>query len=147
MERCLLLEFQDRPEVRENSTACGELQATAVFDPELREALAGARLIWIHELTDALGRVHPPAPARTVAAERLTARLEGLSTRWLSGLLPLGHARELVREAIAVELARLGRCATTLAPTGGTTTPTGTAAAPTRTDTNTTPVTAVTVFD
>ncbi len=149
LERSLLLEFQDRPEVRENSTAWGELQATAVFDPELREALAGARLIWIHELTDALGRVHPaaPAPARTVAAERLTATLEGLSTRWLSGLLPLDHARELMREVIAVELARLARCATTLAPAGGTTTPTGAAAAPTRTDTNTTPVTAVTVFD
>ncbi|MET8684555.1 TetR/AcrR family transcriptional regulator [Streptomyces sp. NPDC004732] len=111
LERSLLLEFQDRPEVRENSTAWGELQATAVFDPELREALAGARLIWIDELTDALGRIHPtvPAPARTVAAERLTATLEGLSTRWLSELLPLGHARDLMRESIAVELSHLAR--------------------------------------
>ncbi|MFJ2768818.1 TetR/AcrR family transcriptional regulator [Streptomyces sp. NPDC087300] len=111
LERSLLLEFQDRPEVRENSTAWGELQATAVFDPELREALAEARLIWIGELTDTLGRIHPaaPEPARTVAAERLTATLEALSTRWLSELLPLGHARELMRDAIAVELAQLAR--------------------------------------
>ncbi|MFE0103591.1 TetR/AcrR family transcriptional regulator [Streptomyces sp. NPDC059009] len=111
LERSLLLEFQDRPEVRENSTAWGELQATAVFDPELREALAGARLIWLRRLTDALGRIHPasPASARTLGAERLTATLEGLSTRWLSGLLRLEHARELMREAIAVEVAQLER--------------------------------------
>lgn len=57
LERSLLLEFQDRPEVRENSIAWGELQATAVFDPELRAALAGARLIWIGELTSTLARI------------------------------------------------------------------------------------------
>ncbi|MCX4393143.1 TetR/AcrR family transcriptional regulator [Streptomyces sp. NBC_00053] len=108
LERSLLLEFQDRPEVRENSIAWGELQATAVFDPELRAALAGARLIWIGELTSTLARIRPaapaPAPALTESAERLTATLEGLSTRWLSGLLSTGHARELMRDAIAMEL-------------------------------------------
>ncbi|QEU90598.1 TetR/AcrR family transcriptional regulator [Streptomyces kanamyceticus] len=111
LESSLLLEFQDRPEVRENSTAWGELQATSVFDPELRDALAEARLIWIGELTHTLGRIQPtaPAPALTESAERLTATLEGLSTRWLSELLPLGHARELMRDAMAVELAQLAR--------------------------------------
>ncbi|MFE0173351.1 TetR/AcrR family transcriptional regulator [Streptomyces sp. NPDC059002] len=116
LERSLLLEFQDRPEVRENSTAWGELQATAVFDPELRHALAAARTVWIGELSCAIGRVHPAAsaPALTESAERLTATLEGLSTRWLSGLLPLGHARELMRDALAVELTRLARHTTPL---------------------------------
>lgn len=109
LERSLLLEFQDRPEVRENSTAWGELRATAVFDPDLREALTKARLIWIGELTDLLGCIHRAAPASalTASAERLTAALEGLSTRWLSEVLPLAHARQLMREAIAVELAYL----------------------------------------
>ncbi|MCX4671305.1 TetR/AcrR family transcriptional regulator [Streptomyces sp. NBC_01381] len=111
LERCLLLEFQDRPEVRENSTAWGELRATAVFDPELREALADARQIWIGELTATLARIHRTAPAAalTASAERLTAALEGLSMRWLSEVLTLAHARELMREAIAVELAHLRR--------------------------------------
>ncbi|MEV0323802.1 TetR/AcrR family transcriptional regulator [Streptomyces sp. NPDC050658] len=111
LERSLLLEFQDRPEVRENSTAWGELRATAVFDPELRDALAEARRIWVGELTDILGRIHAAAPAAalTASAERLTAALEGLSMRWLSEVLSLAHARELMGEAITVELAQLGR--------------------------------------
>ncbi|MFC8124201.1 TetR/AcrR family transcriptional regulator [Streptomyces sp. NPDC057302] len=115
LERSLLLEFQDRPEVRENSTAWGELRATAVFDPELREALAEARLVWIGELTDTLGRIHRTAPgtALTASAERLTAALEGLSMRWLSEVLSLAHARELMSEAIAVELAYLRSAAPT----------------------------------
>ncbi|KJY34963.1 TetR family transcriptional regulator, partial [Streptomyces katrae] len=42
----------------------------------------------------------------TDAAERLTALLEGLSVRRLSGLLPLEHARRLMREAVRVEVDR-----------------------------------------
>ncbi|KIF01026.1 TetR family transcriptional regulator, partial [Streptomyces sp. RSD-27] len=49
LERTLLLEFQDLPEVRENSTAWGELRAHAVFDPELREELAAAGAAWAAE--------------------------------------------------------------------------------------------------
>ncbi|MFI6644894.1 TetR/AcrR family transcriptional regulator [Streptomyces sp. NPDC050504] len=111
LERSLLLEFQDVPEVRENSTAWGELRASAVFEPELRGDLAGATLTWIHDVAGLLGRTRPtaPAPALTASAERLTGLLEGLSTRWLSGALPLNHARELVREAISIELDALGR--------------------------------------
>ncbi|MER7000300.1 TetR/AcrR family transcriptional regulator [Streptomyces sp. NPDC000410] len=109
LERRLLLELQDAPEVRENSTAWGELRASAVFDPELREELAQAGLDWVREIADLLGRAGPTVPdaALVASAERLTALLEGLSTRWLIGLLPLRHARELMREAIAVELERL----------------------------------------
>ncbi|APE25708.1 MULTISPECIES: TetR/AcrR family transcriptional regulator [Streptomyces] len=105
LERRLLLELQEVPEVRENSTAWGELRAGAVFDPELREELARARADWVREVADLLGLAVPAAPeARLVtAAERLTALLEGLSTRWLIGVLPVGHARELLRQGIAAE--------------------------------------------
>ncbi|GAA2751278.1 TetR/AcrR family transcriptional regulator [Kitasatospora cinereorecta] len=106
LEQVLLLELQDLAEVRENSTAWGELRASAVFDPELREELARATHTWVHEIAELLGRADPAgtAPAHAAAAERLTALLEGLSVRWLSGSLPLEHARRLLREAIAVEL-------------------------------------------
>ena len=113
LEQTLLLEFQDTPEVRENSTAWGELRASAVFDPDLREDLARATLVWVQEVAELLGKVHPMAGAGALAqaAERLTALLEGLSTRWLSGSLPLAHARTLMAEAIDVELGRLGQAA------------------------------------
>ncbi|MET9610907.1 TetR/AcrR family transcriptional regulator [Streptomyces sp. NPDC006512] len=109
LERTLLLEFQDVPEVRENSTAWGELRAHSVFDPELRDELAAAGAAWVAEVADPLSALCPEAPrgAVTAAAERLTALLEGLSVRWLSGLLPLEHARDLLREAVRVEIGRL----------------------------------------
>ncbi|WP_302168754.1 TetR/AcrR family transcriptional regulator [Streptomyces sp. TBY4] len=113
LEQTLLLEFQDDPAVRENSTAWGELRASAVFDPDLREDLAEATRIWIQEVGELLAQVRPLAAAATVsgAAERLTALVEGLSSRWLSGSLPLAHARELMVAAIAAELDRLARTA------------------------------------
>ncbi|MEW2190909.1 TetR/AcrR family transcriptional regulator [Streptomyces microflavus] len=111
LEQALLLELQDLPHVRENSTAWGELRASAVFDPELRGELALASVIWVREVADQLGEVRPTAPesALTASAERLTALLEGLSARWLSGILPLTDARTRMREAIGVEVAHLTR--------------------------------------
>lgn len=110
LQETLLLELQDSTEVRENSTAWGELRASAVFDDLLREDLARATLVWVQEVAALLGQVRPMAPAvaLTAAAERLTALLEGLSMRWLSGTLQISHARTLMSEAIDTELARLG---------------------------------------
>ncbi|MEV6007913.1 helix-turn-helix domain-containing protein [Streptomyces sp. NPDC051976] len=109
LEQTLLLELQDTPAVRENSTAWGELRASAVFDADLREELARATLVWVQEVAELLGRVHPMGGAAALAgaAERLTALLEGLSMRWLSGSLPVAHARELMAGAIDAELHRL----------------------------------------
>ncbi|MFC5667961.1 TetR/AcrR family transcriptional regulator [Kitasatospora misakiensis] len=110
LEQTLLLELQDTVEVRENSTAWGELRASAVFDDTLREDLARATRVWVQEIAELLGVVRPMSSAVALAgaAERLTALLEGLSTRWLSGSLPLTHARTLMAEAIDTEVARLG---------------------------------------
>ena len=109
LEEILLLELQDTPMVRENSSAWGELRASAVFDEVLRDDLARATLVWVQEVAALLGQVRPTAPAPALAAsgERLTALLEGLSMRWLSGGLQLGHARDLLRGAIDAELALL----------------------------------------
>ncbi|MFE0464605.1 TetR/AcrR family transcriptional regulator [Kitasatospora sp. NPDC058965] len=110
LEQVLMLELQDTADVRENSTAWGELRATAVFEPGLREDLAKVTHTWVYEIADLLARARPDgtAPAHAAAAERLTALVEGLSTRWLSGSLPLDHARQLVRGAIDTELGGSG---------------------------------------
>lgn len=107
----LLLELQDTPMIRENSSAWGELRASAVFDEVLREDLARATLVWVQEVAGLLGQVEPmtPAPALAAAGERLTALVEGLSMRWLSGGLQIDHARQLMRGAIDAELALLRR--------------------------------------
>ncbi|MFD3474804.1 TetR/AcrR family transcriptional regulator [Streptomyces sp. NPDC058695] len=111
LERTLLLELQDDPVVRENSTAWGELRASAIFDPDLREDLARATLVWVQEISELLGQVRPMATVTALAtsAERLTLLVEGISMRWLSGILPLDHARELMLDAIDAELGRLER--------------------------------------
>lgn len=109
LEESLLLELQDTAEVRENSSAWGELRASAVFDEELREDLARATLAWVQEIAALLGQVLPTAPASLLAAaaERLTALLEGLSVRWLSGAITIAHARQLMHGAIDAELTAL----------------------------------------
>lgn len=87
----------------------GRAAGGAVFEPELREDLARVGVAWVREVADLLGQGSPAVPDKELvaAAERLTALLEGLSTRWLVGILPVGHARELMREAIAAEARRL----------------------------------------
>ncbi|MFE7510432.1 TetR/AcrR family transcriptional regulator [Streptomyces sp. NPDC057540] len=109
LDQRLLLELQDSTEVRENSSAWGELRASAVFDPLLREDLTRATLVWVQEVAALLGQVRPMAPAvaLTASAERLTALLEGLSMRWLSGTLQIAHARTLMSDAIDAEVDRL----------------------------------------
>ncbi|MFE2992219.1 TetR/AcrR family transcriptional regulator [Streptomyces sp. NPDC059262] len=110
LDQRLLLELQDTTEVRENSSAWGELRASAVFDEVLREDLARATLVWVQDVAALLGGVQPMAPAAALAAaaERLTALLEGLSMRWLSGTLRIAHARTLMSDAIDAEVERLG---------------------------------------
>ncbi|MGW0732445.1 TetR/AcrR family transcriptional regulator [Streptomyces sp. NPDC002851] len=107
----LLKELQDDPAVRENSAAWGELRATAIFDPDLREELAQATKEWSTELADqirqaqAAGLAAPEVDVQA-AAERLIALVEGLSQQWLSHSIPLRRAHELLRDAIALELPR-----------------------------------------
>ncbi|MEU7217507.1 TetR/AcrR family transcriptional regulator [Nocardia iowensis] len=109
LEQLLLLELQDTPLVIENSAAWGEFCASAVFQPELRDQLRGATARWTGYLSelirDAKERGAVPAEiAPADAAERLTALVEGVSMRWLSGTLELARARELVRGAVPLEL-------------------------------------------
>ncbi|MGA4848669.1 TetR/AcrR family transcriptional regulator [Streptomyces sp. G5(2025)] len=105
----LLLELQDTPRVRENSAAWGELRASAVFDPDLRERLAAATGEWADDLAHLVRQAQAAGQAAAgvdprAAAERLTALVEGVSERWLSGTTSLDRARELLRGAVTLEL-------------------------------------------
>jgi AcrR family transcriptional regulator len=109
LEEMLLLELQDTPAVIENSTAWGELRSTAVFQPELRDQLRTTTDSWNEHVGDLIHRAQKtgraaPDISPDDAAERLTALVEGLSKRWLSGTLTLDRARHLLRGAITAEL-------------------------------------------
>lgn len=91
----LLAEFD--AEARDTSVVWGEVLASAVFEPELRDQLK--------EATDAWNRLVADAFPDADAAERLTALVDGLSARWLAGLMTRERARELLAQAIAAEQA------------------------------------------
>ncbi|MDG4862373.1 TetR family transcriptional regulator C-terminal domain-containing protein [Streptomyces sp. T-3] len=109
LEQMLLMELQDTEQVRENSTAWGELRASAVFETELQDALATSTRTWTDETAEAIRAAQDAGLARAAAdpqatAQRLTALVEGISMRWLSGSLTLEQARELLLGAIELEL-------------------------------------------
>ncbi|WP_227982728.1 TetR/AcrR family transcriptional regulator [Nocardia spumae] len=109
VETMLLLELQDSDDVRETSIAWGELRASAVFHPDLREALRTTTDAWNADIAALIGHAQDAGTISTgidaiAAAERLTALVEGLSQRWNSGSISLDRARALLTDAISVEL-------------------------------------------
>jgi BetI-type transcriptional repressor, C-terminal len=100
---------EDDQVVVENSAAWGELRASALFEPELRETLRRSTAEWDAEIAaviDLAGAAErsPAGRDSLASAARLTALVEGLSQRWLSGSIELGEAQNLLHDAIAVEL-------------------------------------------
>ncbi|MFE3292732.1 TetR/AcrR family transcriptional regulator [Rhodococcus sp. NPDC059234] len=109
LEQTLLLEIQDAPAVRENSIAWGELRASAIFNEDLREQLRAATHAWAKDIEALIIEAQSvdladPEADPTDASERLTALVEGLSERWLSGSITLERAQHLAARAITVEL-------------------------------------------
>ena len=86
----LLAEIQDQPEIRENSTAWGELINAAVFDEDLRPALFQFTQAWINRIAEIVrvgqldGSIAKDLDPESVA-QQLTALADGLGTRWLAG--------------------------------------------------------------
>ncbi|MFI9454160.1 TetR family transcriptional regulator C-terminal domain-containing protein [Amycolatopsis sp. NPDC052450] len=62
----------------------------------------------VAEVAEVVRRVHDTDVAAEDAAERLTSLVEGLSERWFSGSMELDRARSLLRDAVALELDRVG---------------------------------------
>ena len=87
---------------RETSTVWGEIQASAIFEPALQEQVREATETWIAVVAAAVA-AEGVADARA-AAEWLTALVDGLSARWLSGALSRERAIELLEAAIDAEL-------------------------------------------
>jgi AcrR family transcriptional regulator len=101
----LVAEIQDDPEIRENSAAWGEFRDLAVFDHSLRPSVTRSTRRWIDDVARLILRGQedgsiPAGLAPEEAAQQLTAMTEGLSTRWLAGLLSTEDARGGLREAI-----------------------------------------------
>jgi AcrR family transcriptional regulator len=109
VERTLLAEFDDVDHVRDTSVVWGEVLASAVFEPDLRDQLREASETWsaLVAATIAEGVRDGSIPGEVeahAAAERLTALVEGLSSRWLAGVVTGERARELLTAAIEREL-------------------------------------------
>ena len=98
-EAMLLAELDES--AHDTSVVWAEVLASAVFEPALREGLAAASATWTQLVAIAIDGGSPAAHEK---AERLTALVDGLSARWLAGLITRTRAQELLRGAIAAEL-------------------------------------------
>jgi AcrR family transcriptional regulator len=98
-EAMLLAELDES--AHDTSVVWGEVLASAVFEPALRDGLRDANATWSDRVARA---IDGGSPAARESAERLTALVDGLSARWLAGVLTRERARELLAGAIAVEL-------------------------------------------
>ena len=101
----LVAEIQDTSEIRENSAAWGEFRDFAVFEESLRPALFSASQRWIDDVARLVRRGQEDGSiasdlAPESAGQQLTAVTEGLSTRWLAGVLSTEQARADLRDAI-----------------------------------------------
>ena len=105
VEEALLGELDDEGEVREAAVVWGEVSASAVFDPELREAVRRVNDDWRAHVAAGIragiadgsigGEVDPDR-----AADTLISLVDGLCTRWLSGALAREDAQALLRGAL-----------------------------------------------
>lgn len=112
VERTLLAELDDGAGVRDTSVVWGEVLASAVFEPDLRDQLREATRTWVELVAGAIREGLEDGSIRAgvdpdACAERLTALVDGLSARWLAGVATREDARALLADAIAVELGRV----------------------------------------
>ena len=94
----LIDEIQDEDSVRTNSAAWGELRDTAIFDHALRPTITALTQRWVEDIADLIRTgQHDGSIATTLDPDdmgvRLSALVEGISTRWLTGILTTAQAR------------------------------------------------------
>jgi AcrR family transcriptional regulator len=125
LDRHVVDEFQDRPEVVEMSAAWHELRASAVYEGRLRPALARAARAFSTDIAgeiraaQASGEVDDAVDADRVALA-LTIFMDGLDGRWLCDELSTDEVRDLLRFTLEVYLREpQGQHEACAAPTGG----------------------------
>ncbi len=107
----LASEFQDQRTVRTNSAAWGELRDTAIFDAALRPTLAALTQKWVRSIAELVRRGHKdgsisPAVNPEAAGICFSALAEGLSSRWLAGLLTTRAARAHLASGVNAMLSK-----------------------------------------
>ena len=105
LEAVLLREIGDEAEVREAAVVWGEVSASAVFDPELRDAVRRVNEDWRQHVADGIRTGIADGSIRSTldpdqAADLLISLVDGLCTRWLSGAVDRDRARALLRGAL-----------------------------------------------
>lgn len=98
----LCSEFGDEPGIRAGSTAWNELRAAAVFNEDRAAAVARSTAEWQRTVQALIAEVDQDRdPAATASAALvLTALVEGLSGRWLTGQLTAVEAQAAIRAAL-----------------------------------------------
>jgi AcrR family transcriptional regulator len=102
----LLAELEDPVQERELSILWSEVMAAAFFDPSLREQLTEASERWSRLVADAVWRGQEDGSIMALGAPDdlaalLTAAIDGISARWLAGLITRERARELLAMSVA----------------------------------------------
>jgi hypothetical protein len=96
--------------VRDNALVWGEVCATAVFEPELREDVRRVTETWRDTVADAIRRGMTDGSVRDgidpdQAAEVLVTLVDGLCNRWLAGAMERERARNLLAATLRETLA------------------------------------------
>jgi AcrR family transcriptional regulator len=105
LEQAMLAELGSSDAVRQNCVVWNELNASAVFDPELRKEFAAVAKKWSREVAAFIrlgqhdGSIRDGADAQE-EADLLTSLVEGLIMRWLAGSLTRERARRLLRTSL-----------------------------------------------
>jgi AcrR family transcriptional regulator len=102
----LLAELEDPVQEHELSLLWSEVMSAAFFDPSLREQLSQASERWCTLVADAVWRGQEDGSIGALAAPNdlaalLTAAVDGISARWLAGLITRERARELLAMSVA----------------------------------------------
>ena len=105
LRTALLAELDEDREVRDNAVVWGEVSASAVFDPELRDDVRRVSATWSAEVAGAVQRGIEDSSIRSDvdpgrAGQLLTALVDGLCNRWLAGGIDREAARSLLEAAL-----------------------------------------------